>query len=52
MASKTTLKLLFTGILVAMIVCTAFASTQQSMFQWGGKMSPPRTFLLRGTADP
>jgi len=36
MAFKTTLKALFAGILVSMILCTGFAWRHQSMFQWGG----------------
>ena len=36
MSAKIALQILFTGILLAMIVCTGYASTQQSMFQWGG----------------
>ena len=36
MSSKTALQILFTGILLVMIVCTGYAGSQQSMFQWGG----------------
>jgi isoprenylcysteine carboxyl methyltransferase (ICMT) family protein YpbQ len=36
MAAKTFLKILFAGILMAMIVCTGYASTRQSIFDWGG----------------
>ena len=36
MASKTTLKLLFGSILLAMIVCTTYATAHQSVFHWTG----------------
>jgi len=36
MAAKTPLKILFALILLTMIVCTGYATTQQSMFQWTG----------------
>jgi isoprenylcysteine carboxyl methyltransferase (ICMT) family protein YpbQ len=36
MSAKPKLKILFACILVSMIVCTGFASTRQSLFQWGG----------------
>lgn len=36
MTSKTKLTVLFASILAIMIVYTGYASTQQSMFAWGG----------------
>ena len=49
MSSKTPLKILFTGILITMIVCTGFASTRQSMFQWGGLTSEPDRYWTIAT---
>jgi hypothetical protein len=34
--AKTPLKILFSCILLVMIVCTGYASTRQSVFDWGG----------------
>ncbi len=36
MASKTLLKFLFAGILVAMIICTNYATRHQSVLHWTG----------------
>ncbi|GAC1671770.1 MAG: DUF1475 family protein [Steroidobacteraceae bacterium] len=36
MSTKTALKILFSCILLSMLVYTGWASTQQSVLQWGG----------------
>jgi hypothetical protein len=36
MASKTTLKVLFSCILVVLLVYNSWAATQQAVWQWGG----------------
>lgn len=36
MTSKTILKVFFTGILLTMVLCTSYATSQQSMLQWRG----------------
>jgi len=36
MSTKTTLKFLFSGIFLALVVYNGWASTQQSVLQWGG----------------
>lgn len=49
MASKNALKVLFAGILVSMILCTGFASRQQSILQWGGLTTGPDRFWTIAT---
>jgi hypothetical protein len=41
MSPHTTLKILFSCILVSMIVCTSWATLHQSMFQYGGLSTGP-----------
>lgn len=49
MPTKTTLKVLFAGILTSMIVCTGFASWRQSMFEWGGLTTGPDRYWTIAT---
>jgi hypothetical protein len=51
MAAKTTLKVLFTAILVAMIVCTGWATVHQSIFQWGGMNGSDRYWTIAAMCD-
>ena len=41
MTSRNALRALFAAIFVTMLVYTAFASTRQSMFSWGGLTTDP-----------
>ena len=41
MPTQTTLKLLFGAILAGMLAVTGWAAMQQSVWQWGGLVSPP-----------
>jgi hypothetical protein len=49
MAAKTPLKILFAAILVTMIVCTGYATSQQSVLQWGGLTSGPDRYWTIAT---
>jgi isoprenylcysteine carboxyl methyltransferase (ICMT) family protein YpbQ len=49
MTSKTALKSLFILILLSMIVCTGFASSQQSVFAWGGLTTGPDRYWTIAT---
>jgi hypothetical protein len=51
MTSKTSLKILFTVILLTMIVYTGYASTQQNMFKWGGMTGPDRYWTIATIFD-
>jgi Protein of unknown function (DUF1475) len=51
MSIKTALKLLFSGILLSMILCTGWASVQQSMFNWGGLTGPDRYWTVATLLD-
>ncbi len=35
MTNKTTLKILFSCVFLAMLICTGWASSQESLLQWG-----------------
>ena len=41
MHSRTTLRMLFGFILASLFLCTAWASTQQPVWEWGGLTTPP-----------
>jgi isoprenylcysteine carboxyl methyltransferase (ICMT) family protein YpbQ len=49
MAAKTPLKILFAAILVTMIVCTGYATSQQSVLQWGGLTTGPDRYWTIAT---
>lgn len=49
MTAKTLLKILFGCILTWMILYTGYASTQQSMFQWGGLTGTPDRYWTLAT---
>jgi hypothetical protein len=49
MSTKTALKFLFSCIFLALLVCTAWASTQQSVWQWGGLKSEPDRYWTIAT---
>jgi hypothetical protein len=49
MSSKTLLGLLFSSILLSLLVFTAWASTQQSIFQWGGLTTGPDRYWTIAT---
>jgi Protein of unknown function (DUF1475) len=51
MSPKAALKLLFSAILLSMILCTGWASLQQSMFTWGGLTGPDRYWTLATLLD-
>jgi hypothetical protein len=49
MAAKTSLKILFAGILLVMIVCTGYASTRQSVLEWSGLTAGPDRYWTIAT---
>lgn len=49
MTSKTAVKSLFIVILISMIVCTGWASSQQSVFSWGGLTTGPDRYWTIAT---
>jgi Protein of unknown function (DUF1475) len=51
MSTKAALKLLFSGVLLCMILCTGYASLQQSMFKWGGLSGPDRYWTVATLLD-
>lgn len=52
MSGRTTLKLLFSTILVAMLVVTTKASLEQAVWDWGGLVhEPDRWWTLATLAD-
>ena len=51
MSTKAALKLLFSGILLSMILCTGWASWHQSVFNWGGLAGPDRYWTVATLLD-
>lgn len=49
MAPRTTLRILFACILVSMIICTGYASTRQSLLDWGGLATGPDRYWTFAT---
>jgi len=49
MTSKTTLKILFSCILVALLVYNSWAATQQAVWQWGGLTTGPDRYWTIAT---
>ncbi len=49
MTHKTLLTLVFSCILIAMIVCTGWASTQQAVQNWGGLTTGPDRYWTLAT---
>ena len=49
MSPKSLLIILFSGILLAMIVCTGYATTQQSLLQWEGLTRGPDRYWTIAT---
>ncbi len=49
MTSKTTLKILFSGILVVLLVYNSWAATQQAVWQWGGLTTEPDRYWTIAT---
>jgi hypothetical protein len=49
MTTKTTLKIFFSCILAAMILCTGWASTQQAVQDWGGLTTGPDRYWTAAT---
>jgi isoprenylcysteine carboxyl methyltransferase (ICMT) family protein YpbQ len=49
MSTKTALKVLFSCILLSLLVCTAWASTRQSVLHWGGLTSGPDRYWTMAT---
>jgi hypothetical protein len=49
MSTKTALKILFSCILLTLLVYTAWASSRQSVLQWGGLTSGPDRYWTTAT---
>lgn len=49
MSSNTALKILFGSILLSLLVYTGWASTQQSVLQWGGLTTGPDRYWTLAT---
>ena len=49
MSTKTTLKILFSCILLSLLICTGWASTQQSVLHWGGLTTGPDRYWTIAT---
>jgi hypothetical protein len=49
MSAKTFLRILFACILLTMLVCTGWASMQQSVFHWGGMTAEPDRYWTIAT---
>ena len=51
MSQKTTLKLLFSCIFLALLVCTSWAASQQSVLRWGGLHGPDGPWTIATLMD-
>jgi hypothetical protein len=49
MSTKTTLKILFSGIFLALLLYTGWASTRQPVLQWGGLTTGPDRYWTIAT---
>src|SRR5450432_3045468 len=49
MPTRSTLRLLFSAILVSMLIVTSWASMHQSMFAWGGLTTGPDRYWTMAT---
>lgn len=49
MSTKTTLKILFSGIFLSLLIYNGWASTQQSVLQWGGLTTGPDRYWTIAT---
>jgi hypothetical protein len=49
MPSKTSLRVLFSAILISMLIVTSWASMRQSMFAWGGLTTGPDRYWTIAT---